>query len=158
MENMQPGVVLVRRLTWDMETVEVDRSRLLRGQVRLVDVGRGRFEARIDGPTLAQAAGVDLRFREGAIEIHKDVRGVDVFATARASMEENLVRFEPTSVQGVGLPPGGAGEPDGNAVYARIADLGGWVSFQSEAGNLAPESDRNGAGEGGDDVFATSVP
>lgn len=104
MENVRPGVVVVRRLTLDMETVEVDRGKLLRGRVRLVDVGRGRIEARIDGPSLARAAGVDLRFREGAIEIHKDVRGVDVFATARASMEENVVRFEPTSVQGVGLP------------------------------------------------------
>jgi hypothetical protein len=104
MENLRPEVVVLRHLDLDLEAVEIDRSELFRGRVRLLDVGRGTVSARIDLPSLAQAAGADVRFTEGRLEIHKRVRGVDVFATVQASIEGNTVRLQPTSVEGLRLP------------------------------------------------------
>ena len=51
--------------------------------MHLDDIGRGRIVATVDGPSLAKAVGVDVRFRPGEVEVHRRIQGVDV--TARAS-------------------------------------------------------------------------
>ena len=104
MTGVQADPVLVETVTFDLERVEVDRSELFSGRVRLFDIGRGRIEARIDGPSLARAVGVDVRFSEGSVEIRRQIRGVDVTATAQVSIEGNVVRLTPTSVQGLRVP------------------------------------------------------
>jgi hypothetical protein len=104
MENLRADVILIRRLDLDLRHVELDRGALLRGEVELIDIGAGRVDALLDGPSLARAAGADLRFRENSVEIHKRVGGADVYARGRASVSNNVLRLQPTSVQGVGLP------------------------------------------------------
>jgi hypothetical protein len=104
MENLQADVILIRRLDLDLRDVELDRNALFRGRVELIDIGSGRIDALIDGPSLAKAAQADLRFHEDSVEIHKRVGGADVFARGRASVSNNVLRLQPTSVQGVGLP------------------------------------------------------
>jgi len=104
MENLRADVVLIRRLDLYLSDVELERNALLRGEVELTDIGSGRIDALFDGPSLARAAGVDLRFHEDSVEIHKRVAGTDVYARGRASVSNNVLRLQPTSVQGVGLP------------------------------------------------------
>jgi hypothetical protein len=104
MENLQADEVLIRRLDLDLQHVELDRNALFRGRIELTDIGSGRIDALIDGPSLARATQTDLRFHEDSVEIHKRVGGADVFARGRASVSNNVLRLQPTSVQGVGLP------------------------------------------------------
>lgn len=104
MENLQADVILIRRLDLDLRDVELDRNALFRGRVELTDIGSGRIDALFDGPSLAKAAQADLRFHEDSVEIHKRVGGTDVFARGRASVSNNVLHLQPTSVQGVGLP------------------------------------------------------
>jgi hypothetical protein len=104
MENLRAGILTVRRLEFDLSDVEVDRSELFAGRVRVLDVGAGRIEALVDGASMAQAAGLDLRFSDGEVEVHRNVRGVDVSARGRVTLEGNRLRIVPTSVQGLRLP------------------------------------------------------
>jgi hypothetical protein len=104
MENLRADAVLIRRLDLHLSDVELDRQALVRGEVELTDIGAGRVDALFDGPSLARATGVDLRFHEDSAEIHKRVAGTDVYARGRASVSNNVLRFQPTAVQGVGLP------------------------------------------------------
>lgn len=104
MENVQADILIVSSIDLDLERVELDRPALFRGEVRVVDVGRGRVEARIDGSSLARAAGVDIRFGDGVVEIHKTIRGVDVSATARATLDGNQLRLTAIEVQGRRVP------------------------------------------------------
>ena len=104
MDAVPAGVVAISTLALALEGVELDRGALFRGDVRVLDVGRGRVEARIDGASLARAAGVDVRFSDGVVEIHKTIRGVDVSATARVTLEGNRLRLTAFDVQGLRVP------------------------------------------------------
>jgi hypothetical protein len=104
MENLRAGILTVRRLEFDLTDVRVDRGELFAGRVQVVDVGAGRVEALVDGSSLARVVGVDLRFAEGEVEIRRRVRGVDVSARGRVTLEGNRLRIVPTSVQGLGVP------------------------------------------------------
>jgi DUF2993 family protein len=104
MENLRANFILVRRFEIDLRDVELDRGALFRGEVRVTDIGTGRIEALVDGPSLARAVGADLRFGDESVEIHKRVAGRDLFARARVTVARNMVRLQPTSVVGVGLP------------------------------------------------------
>lgn len=104
MENLRADILTVRRLALDLSGVEVDRGELFAGRVRVLDVGAGRIEALVDGSSLARAVGLDLRYADGEVEIHKTVRGVDVSARGRVTLEGNRLTIVPTSVQGLGIP------------------------------------------------------
>jgi hypothetical protein len=104
MEDLHADLLTVRRLELDLVDVNVDRGELFAGRVRVRDVGAGRIEALVDGSSLARAVGLDLRFADGEVEIHKTVRGVDVSARGRVTLEGNRLHIVPTSVQGLGLP------------------------------------------------------
>lgn len=104
MENVRADVILLSRIEFDLSDVVVDRGELFAGRVQVVDVGAGRIEGLVDGSSLARAAGVDLRFGRGEVEVHRQVGGVDVSATGRVTLKGNRLRIEPTSVQGVGVP------------------------------------------------------
>jgi hypothetical protein len=104
LDDVRFDVLLVHRLSLDLEQVEVDKAELTRGRVRLLDVGHGRIDLRIDGPSLARAVDADLRFTDGSIEVHKRVGGNDVVARGQITVEGNTLRLRPTSVEGVGLP------------------------------------------------------
>jgi LmeA-like phospholipid-binding len=104
MQDIRYGVVVVSSLTVDLHSVLVDRDQLFKGHVRLLDVGQGRIEARLDATSLGRAAGVDLRIADGLIQVHKRVQGVDVNATARVTFAGNVVRVEPIKVQGAAVP------------------------------------------------------
>jgi hypothetical protein len=104
MDDVRFDVLLVHRLSLDLEQVEVDKGELTRGRVRVLDIGHGRIDLRIDGPSLARAVDADLRFTDGSIEVHKRVGGADVVARGQVTLEGNTLRLRPTSVEGVGLP------------------------------------------------------
>ncbi|HEY3239773.1 MAG TPA: LmeA family phospholipid-binding protein [Acidimicrobiia bacterium] len=104
MENLVAGILTLRRLEFDLRDVKVDRGELFAGRVRVVDVGAGRVEALVDGSSLARAVGLDVRFTEGEVEMHKNVRGTDVSARGRVTLEGNRLRIVPISVQGLGVP------------------------------------------------------
>jgi DUF2993 family protein len=104
MENLRANFILIRRFEIDLHDVELDRGELLLGRVRVTDIGTGRIEALVDGSSLSRAVGADLRFGDESVEIHKRVAGRDIFARARVTVSKNVVRLQPTSVVGVGLP------------------------------------------------------
>jgi hypothetical protein len=104
MENLVAGILTIRRLDFDLADVKIDRGGLFGGRVSILDVGAGRVEALVDGSSLARAFSLDVRFTDGEVEIHKKVRGVDVSARGRVTLEGNRMRIVPTSVQGLGLP------------------------------------------------------
>ncbi len=104
MEDLRAGIVVVRRLELDLRDVTLDRRELFAGRVKVVDVGAGRIEALVDGSTLARAVDLDVRFSDGEVEIHRRVRGVDVSARGRVTLEGNRLRIVPTSVEGLRLP------------------------------------------------------
>jgi len=104
MQDVRYGLVVVSTLTLDLHSVRVDRRELFKGHVRLLDVGQGRIEARLDGPSIGRALGVDLRVSDGVIQIHKQVQGVPVTATAKVTFSGNVVRIEPIKVQGAPVP------------------------------------------------------
>lgn len=103
LSGLQTDAVVVSRLTIELDRVEIDRGELSSGRVRVLDIGEGRIEVRVDGPSLARALGVDVRFRPGEVEVHRRVAGTDVFARARVRVSGNVVAVEPTSVVGVGV-------------------------------------------------------
>jgi DUF2993 family protein len=104
MEDVRLDLLLVHTLELDLRAVEVDRGELRRGRVRLLDIGEGRIDLRIDGPSLARALGADLRFQDGSIEVRRRVAGADVVARGQVTLDGNTLRLRPTSVEGVGLP------------------------------------------------------
>lgn len=106
LDNLRPGAVVIRRLSINAHQVDLDRGELFNGRVRVLDVGRGRIEARVDGPSLARAVGVELRFSNGEVQIHRQVGGHDVFARVKASVQGNLLRLEPITGEGLTLPAG----------------------------------------------------
>jgi hypothetical protein len=104
MQDVRFDPLLVRRLDLDLRMVEVDRGELRRGRVRLLDIGEGRVDLRIDGPSVARAVGADLRFRDGSVEVHRRVGSVDVVARGQVTLDGNTMRLQPTSVEGASLP------------------------------------------------------
>lgn len=104
MRNLRAEDIVVSRLRLAVDDVDLSRSDLFRGRVRLVDIGSATVEALVDGASVARATGADIRFSEGRIEVHREVGGVDVFATGTVSIEGNVLRLRPESVQGAGLP------------------------------------------------------
>jgi LmeA-like phospholipid-binding len=104
MEDVRLDPLLVRSLDLDLRTVEVDRAELTRGRLRLVDIGEGRIDLRIDGPSLAQALGADLQFRDGSIEVRRRVGAVEVMARGELILDGNTLRLQPTSGEGAGPP------------------------------------------------------
>jgi hypothetical protein len=104
MEGLTADVVTVRHLQFDLDDVKVDRSEMFSGRVRVLDVGAGRVEALVDGTSLARALGLDVRFADGEVEVHREIRGVAVSARGRVTMEGNKLRIVPTSVQGLRVP------------------------------------------------------
>lgn len=92
--------VVIRNLSLQVSDVKIDRGELFSGRVHLDDVGRGRMVATVDGPSLAKAVGLDVRFTPGEVQIHRRIRGVDVTATGKVTVKGNLVTVTPTSVQG----------------------------------------------------------
>jgi hypothetical protein len=106
MDNLRAGAVVIRRLTIDVRQVDLDRAQLFKGRVRVLDIGRGRIEATVDGPSVAQAAGVDLRFSNNEVEIHRRVGGHDLSARATVSVQGNLLRLVPIALEGLTLPVG----------------------------------------------------
>jgi hypothetical protein len=116
MEDVRFDVLLVQDLRLDLHRVEIDKGELTRGRVRLLDIGEGRIDLRIDGSSLARAVDADVRFLDGSIEVHKRVGGVDVVGRGQLTLEGNTLRLRPTSVEGVGVPASAF------AVTYRIAD------------------------------------
>lgn len=97
------GDVRLRRLTVDLHEVRVSRRALLRGRVRLLDLGSGSVEAVLDGPSLARAVGLPLVFHDDEVEIRQSMGPLAVSARGALSVDENVLRFRPGTVQGVPL-------------------------------------------------------
>src|SRR5207244_7391170 len=87
-----------------VSAVKLNRSDLFHGRVHLDDVGAGKMVATIDGPSLARAAGVDLRFTSGEVSVHEKIQGVNVIAKGKVAVKGNLVTVTPTSVEGLSAP------------------------------------------------------
>ena len=104
MDDVRFDAVLVPSLRLDLHTVEIDKGELVRGRVRLLDIGQGRIDLRIDGPSLARAVDADVRFGDGSIEVHKRLGATDVVARGQVSLEGNTLRLRATSVEGAVLP------------------------------------------------------
>ena len=98
---------MIRRLSLQVSDVKLDRAELFSGRVHLDDVGRGRIVATVDGPSLAKAVGLDVRFTPGEVQVHKRIQGVDVTATGTVTVKGNLVTVTPTSVEGLKVPASG---------------------------------------------------
>src|SRR5689334_17454016 len=64
-DDLRLQQVLVRQLSIKVSDVKLSRSELFKGRVHLNDVGSGKLVATIDGPSLAAATGLDLRFAPG---------------------------------------------------------------------------------------------
>lgn len=97
------GDVRLRRLTIDLHEVRVSRGALVRGRVRLLDLGSGSVEAVLDGPSLARAVGLPLVFHDDEVEVRQAVGPLAVSARGALSVDENVLRFRPGKVQGVPL-------------------------------------------------------
>ena len=104
LDDLRLEAVVVRRLSIRVSDIRVDRGELFGGRVRLDDIGQGRIGVTLDGPSLARAAGADVRFTPGEVMIHKRIRGVDVSAPGRLTITGNLVTITPTTVQGLNVP------------------------------------------------------
>ncbi|HEV7864304.1 MAG TPA: DUF2993 domain-containing protein [Acidimicrobiia bacterium] len=104
LDDLRIDAVLIRQLSIHVADVKLTRSDLFHGKVHLDDVGQGRMVATIDGPSLAKAVGVDVRFIPGEVAVHKRIQGVDVTATGKLSVKGNVVTVTPKSVEGLSLP------------------------------------------------------
>ncbi|MGH8972558.1 MAG: LmeA family phospholipid-binding protein [Acidimicrobiia bacterium] len=104
MEGLPADVLTVRHLQFDLDDVKIDRGEMFAGRVRVLDVGAGRVEALVDGTSLARALGLDVRFADGEVEVHREIRGVDVSARGRVTLEGNKLRIVPISAQGLSVP------------------------------------------------------
>ena len=96
--------MLIRQLSIHVSDVKLNRSDLFKGRVHLDDVGAGKLVATIDGPSLAKAAGFDLRFTPGEVSLHQKIQGVEVTAKGKVTVKGNLVSVTPTSVEGLNVP------------------------------------------------------
>jgi hypothetical protein len=104
MDDVRFETLLVRSLRLDLHTVEIDTGELVRGRVRVLDVGQGRIDLRIDGASLGRAIGADVRLMDGSVEVHKRAGALDVVARGQVTLEGNTLRLQPTSVEGAGVP------------------------------------------------------
>ncbi len=104
LDDLRIETVLIRRLSIHVSNVKLARGELFGGRVRLDDVGQGRIVATLDGPALAKAVGLDVRFTPGEVEVHEKIQGVDVTAKGKVAVKGNLVTVTPTSVEGLSVP------------------------------------------------------
>ncbi len=104
LDDLQVTPVVIRQLSLRVSNVKLDRGELFSGNVRLEDVGRGTIVATVDGPSLAKAVGLDVRFAPGEVTVRRRIQGVDVVATGTVAVKGNLVTVTPTSVQGLSVP------------------------------------------------------
>lgn len=95
--------VRLRRLLLALHQVTVRRRDLWRGRIRLKDLGSGRVEVEIDGASLARAVGLPLVFHDDEVEIRAGVGLLAVSARGALSLEGDVLRFRPGSVQGFPL-------------------------------------------------------
>jgi hypothetical protein len=100
LDDLQVVPVVIRELSLRVSDVKLDRGEIFGGNVRLEDVGRGAIVATVDGPSLAGAVGLDVRFAPGEVTVRRRIEGVDAVATGTLAVQGNLVTFTPTSVQG----------------------------------------------------------
>jgi len=105
LDDVRVDPVLIRQLSIHATDVKLSRSDLFHGRVHLDKVGSGKIVATLDGPSLARAAGVDMRFTPGDVTIHQKIQGVDVTAKGKVTVKGNVVSVTPTSVQGLDVPP-----------------------------------------------------
>ena len=101
--NTDDAVVRLRRIILDLYEVTIRRRDLLQGRIRLKDLGSGRVEVEIDGPSLAAAVGLPLVFHEDEVEIRRGVGPLAVSARGALSVDEDVLRFRPGTVQGLPL-------------------------------------------------------
>jgi len=104
LDDLRIQAVLIRRLSIRVSDVKLSRSDLFKGKVHLDDVGSGRIVATIDGPSLARAAGLDLRFAPGEVQVHQTIQGVAVTARGKVAVKGNVVTVTPTAVEGLNVP------------------------------------------------------
>lgn len=104
LDDLRIEAVLIRRLSIHVADVKLDRSDLFHGNVHLDDVGEGKIVATVDGPSLAKAVGIDVRFTPGEVQVHEKIQGVDVVAKGKVSVKGNLISVTPTSVEGLAVP------------------------------------------------------
>src|SRR5438067_7916206 len=104
LDDLRVDPVLIRQLSIHVTDVKLNRSELFHGRVHLDDVGSGKMVATIDGPSLARAAGLDLRFTPGVVSVHEKIQGVDVTAKGKVAVKGNVVTVTPTSVEGLNVP------------------------------------------------------
>ena len=104
LDDLRIQQVLIRQLSIHVSDVKLNRSDLFKGRVHLDDVGAGKLVATIDGPSLAKAAGFDLRFTPGEVSLHQKIQGVEVTAKGKVTVKGNLVSVTPTSVEGLNVP------------------------------------------------------
>ena len=104
LDDVRVQEVLIRQLSIHVTDVKLNRSDLFGGKVHLDDVGEGKIVATIDGPSLARAAGLDLRFTPGEVQLHEKIQGVDVTARGKVAVKGNVVTVTPTSVEGLNVP------------------------------------------------------
>lgn len=97
------AVVRLRRLVLHLREVRVARGALLRGCVRLRSLGTGRLEAEMDGPSLAAAVGLPLVFHEDEVEVRLGAGPFAVSARGALSVDDDVIRFRPGTVQGLPL-------------------------------------------------------
>jgi hypothetical protein len=105
LDDLRIQTVLIRQLSIHVSDVKLNRSDLFHGRVHLDEVGQGKIVATIDGPSLARAAGIDLRFTPGEVSVHEKIQGVEVTAKGKVAVTGNLVTVTPTSVEGLNVPP-----------------------------------------------------
>jgi LmeA-like phospholipid-binding len=103
-DDLRVDSVLVRQLSIHITDAKLNRSELFHGRVHLDRVGSGKIVATIDGPSLAKAVGVDLRFTPGEAAVHEKIQGVDVTAKGKVAVKGNLITVTPTSVEGLAVP------------------------------------------------------
>jgi LmeA-like phospholipid-binding len=104
LDDLRVQDVLIKQLSIHVSSVKLNRSDLFHGRVHLDDVGQGKIVATIDGPSLARAAGFDLRFAPGEVSVHEKIQGVDVTARGKVTVKGNTVSVTPTSVEGLNVP------------------------------------------------------
>lgn len=97
------AVVRLRRVTIDLHEVTIRRRDLWRGRIRLKDLGSGAVEVVIDGPSLAAAVGLPLVFHADEVEIRRGMGPLAVSARGTLSVDEDVLRFRPGSLQGLPL-------------------------------------------------------
>jgi hypothetical protein len=104
LDDLQVPPVMIRQMSLRVSDVKLNRSDLLNGRVHLRDVGRGTIVATVDGPSLARAVGLDVRFAPGEVTVRQRIQGVNVVAKGTVAVKGNLVTVTPTSVEGLSLP------------------------------------------------------